>query len=61
MIKCLCPEGGRKANKNFVPLYQQKKLPMKKHSLVQIVNELPYEFNLDDLLEKIVVLEKIEK
>ena len=33
---------------------------MQKQSLVQIVNELPKEFNLDDLMEKLVVLEKIE-
>ena len=33
---------------------------MKKQSLVQVVNELPQEFNLDELMEKLVVLEKIE-
>ena len=33
---------------------------MKKQSLVQVVNELPREFELDDLMEKLVVLEKIE-
>ena len=33
---------------------------MKKQSLVQMVNELPKEFNLDDLMEKLLVLEKIE-
>ena len=33
---------------------------MKKRSLVQMVNELPSEFNLDDLMEKLLVLEKIE-
>ncbi len=33
---------------------------MKKQSLVQVVNELPQEFSLDDLMEKLVVLEKIE-
>ena len=33
---------------------------MKKQSLVQAIKELPIEFNLDDLMEKLVVLEKIE-
>ena len=33
---------------------------MKKQSLVQMVSELPQEFNLDELFEKLVVLEKIE-
>lgn len=33
---------------------------MQKQSVVQIVNELPKEFNLDDLMEKLIVLEKIE-
>lgn len=33
---------------------------MKKQSLVQAIKELPSEFNLDDLMEKLVVLEKIE-
>lgn len=33
---------------------------MKKQSLVQAIKELPTEFNLDDLMEKLVVLEKIE-
>jgi len=33
---------------------------MKKHSVVTIVNELPKEFKLDDLIEKLVVIEKIE-
>jgi predicted transcriptional regulator len=33
---------------------------MKKQSLVQVIKELPREFNLDDLMEKLVVLEKIE-
>ena len=33
---------------------------MKKQSLVQVVNELPNDFNLDELMEKLVVIEKIE-
>ena len=33
---------------------------MKKKSLVEVVNELPNEFDLDDLMEKLVVIEKIE-
>jgi predicted transcriptional regulator len=33
---------------------------LKKQALVNIVNELPKEFNLDDLIEKLVVVEKIE-
>jgi hypothetical protein len=33
---------------------------MKKQALVQVVNELPKEFKLDDLIEKLVVIEKIE-
>ena len=33
---------------------------MRKQSLVQVINELPPNFNLDDLMEKLVVLEKIE-
>ncbi len=33
---------------------------MKKQSVVTIVNELPKEFKLDDLIEKLVVIEKIE-
>jgi hypothetical protein len=33
---------------------------VKKQSLVNIVNELPKEFKLDDLIEKLVVIEKIE-
>jgi len=33
---------------------------MKKQSLVEVVNELPKEFNLDELIEKLVVIEKIE-
>ena len=33
---------------------------MKKKSLVDVVNELPNEFDLDLLMEKLVVIEKIE-
>ena len=33
---------------------------MKKQSLVRAINELPNEFNLDEFMEKLVVLEKIE-
>ena len=33
---------------------------MKKQSLAQVVSELPKEFNLDELFEKLMVLEKIE-
>jgi len=33
---------------------------MKKQSVVNVVNDLPKEFKLDDLIEKLVVIEKIE-
>lgn len=33
---------------------------MNKQSLVQVVNELPQEFNLDELMEKLLVIEKID-
>ena len=33
---------------------------MKKDLLVNMVNELPKEFVLEDLMEKLIVLEKIE-
>jgi hypothetical protein len=33
---------------------------MKKQAVVNIIKELPKEFKLDDLMEKLVVLEKIE-
>ena len=33
---------------------------MNKQSLVEVLNELPKEFNLDELIEKLLVIEKIE-
>ena len=33
---------------------------MKKQSLVEVVNELPKEFDIDELIEKLFVIEKIE-
>ena len=33
---------------------------MNKQSLIQVVNELPQEFNLDELMEKLLVIEKID-
>jgi hypothetical protein len=34
---------------------------MTKEALVKVVNDLPNEFELDELMEKLVVLAKIEK
>ncbi len=34
---------------------------MRKQSLVNIINELPKEFDLDQLMERLIVIEKIEK
>jgi hypothetical protein len=40
--------------------FKLKLIIMKKDLLVNVVNELPKEFVLEDLMEKLVVLEKIE-
>ena len=34
---------------------------MKKTSVINVINELPKEFNLEDLIEKLIVIEKIEE
>ena len=34
---------------------------MKKQSIVNIVNELPKEFDLDLLMERLIVIDKIDK
>jgi len=34
---------------------------MKKQTALQTVNELPREFNLEELLERLVFMEKVEK
>ncbi|MBP6431687.1 MAG: hypothetical protein KA319_07970 [Ferruginibacter sp.] len=34
---------------------------MKKEKVLETVNELPQEFELDDLLEKLVFIEKVEQ
>ena len=34
---------------------------MRKQSLANIINELPKEFDLDQLMERLIVIEKIEK
>ena len=34
---------------------------MKRTNVIQVLNELPKEFLLDDLLERLLVIEKIEK
>ena len=34
---------------------------MKKTTVINALNELPKEFNLDDLIERLIVIEKIEK
>ena len=34
---------------------------MRKQSLVNIINELPKEFDLDQLMERLIVIEKIEE
>jgi len=34
---------------------------MKKQSIVDIVNELPREFDLDQLMERLIVIDKIDK
>ena len=33
---------------------------MKKTTVINALNELPKEFNLDDLLDKLIVIEKID-
>jgi Zn-dependent alcohol dehydrogenase len=33
---------------------------MKKQSVVNVVKELPAEFDMDELMEKLIVIEKIE-
>ena len=34
---------------------------MKKSSVIQTLNELPQKFDLDDLLERLMVIEKIDE
>jgi hypothetical protein len=34
---------------------------MKKEKIIETINELPQEFELDDLIERLIVIEKIEK
>ncbi len=34
---------------------------MKKSTVIQTLNELPQKFNLDDLLERLMVIEKIDE
>ena len=34
---------------------------MKKSTIISTLNELPKEFNLDDFLERLVVIEKIDE
>lgn len=34
---------------------------MKKSTIIHTLNELPKEFNLDDFLERLIVIEKIEE
>ena len=34
---------------------------MKKDKVLQTVNELPSEFNLEDLIEKLIFIEKVEE
>lgn len=34
---------------------------MKKEKVLETINELPQEFELDDLLEKLVFIEKVEQ
>jgi len=46
-------------HKKIVSLHEIQ-TKMKKESLVEVLNELPTEFNLDELIEKLLVIEKIE-
>jgi hypothetical protein len=34
---------------------------MKKEKIIETINELPQEFELDDLIERLILIEKIEK
>ncbi|HCZ37728.1 MAG TPA: hypothetical protein DHV26_17550 [Cytophagales bacterium] len=34
---------------------------MKREKVIEAINELPQEFNLDDLIEKLVFVEKVEQ
>ena len=34
---------------------------MKKTNVINVLNELPKEFSLDDLMERLLVIEKIDK
>jgi predicted transcriptional regulator len=34
---------------------------MKRSNIINTLNELPKEFNLDDLLERLIVIEKIDE
>lgn len=34
---------------------------MKKETALDVINELPYEFELDELLEKLIFIEKVEE
>lgn len=34
---------------------------MKRSTIIDTLNELPKEFNLDDLLERLIVIEKIDE
>ena len=34
---------------------------MKRSTIINTLNELPKEFNLDDLLERLIVIEKIDE
>ncbi|MBX2916064.1 MAG: hypothetical protein KF856_12410 [Cyclobacteriaceae bacterium] len=34
---------------------------MKREKAIEAINELPHEFNLDDLIEKLIFVEKVEQ
>jgi hypothetical protein len=42
-------------------IYLCKKTAMKRTNVLQVVNELPKEFSLDELMERLLVIEKIDK
>jgi len=37
-----------------------KSVVMKREKVIEAINELPQEFNLDELIEKLVLVEKVE-